>query len=102
MNTINQVIIEGVTERNPEIVEKDGEKVTTLSISYVYHYRNVAGEETQEVSIFDIEAYGDALADFLSTKVSKGGKRVRCIGRLRQVTGKSPKVVIVAEHMSVL
>lgn len=104
MNALNSIIVEGNLTRNPEVKDLgNGGKVCTLSIAVNRTYKTADGTETDEVSYFEIDAYGN-LADACLKWASKG-RGIRVVGRLKQNRwkgddGKShSKVVIIAEHI---
>ena len=104
MNQINSLIIEGNLVKDCEIVETvKGFKVGKMTITINRWSKNANGEETIEVSYFDIEMYG-VMIEKLVDKCKKG-VGVRVVGRLKQErwkdeTGKNhSKVVIVCEHI---
>lgn len=104
MNQLNSIIIEGNLCNKPEIkdtVKKS--KLATFSMAVNRYYKKSDGTFEQEVSYFDVEAWGN-LVESVGKNASKGcGCRV--VGRLKQDrwkdgNGKSfSKVSIVAEHI---
>ena len=106
MNMLNSVILEG----NVENVRTSGDnslfpvpEVTNLVISTPRTYRDAAGNDKEEVSYFDVEAWGNT--GVLARSIEKG-RRIRVVGRLKQnkweADGKElSKVVVVAEHIEV-
>ena len=94
MNQINSLIIEGNIVRIPEIKETaNHSKLATFSIAVNRYYKKTDGTFEQEVSYFDVNAWG--------TK----GIGCRVVGRLKQDRWKDSegrtqsKVCIVAEHV---
>ena len=104
MNQHNSLIIEGNIVRTPEIKDTvNKSKLATFSIAVNRYYKKADGTFEQEVSYFDVEAWGN-LVESVGKNASKGcGCRV--VGRLKQDrwkdgNGKSfCKVSIVAEHI---
>ncbi|MBQ9237943.1 MAG: single-stranded DNA-binding protein [Treponema sp.] len=104
MTQLNSLILEGNITRIPDVRETpNGFKVCTVPVAVNRFYRNSAGESTQEVSFFDVEAFGK-LADFCEQN-SDVGRGLRVVGRLKQARwkttdGKSAsRVSIIAEHI---
>ena len=100
MNQMNSLIIEGTAENF-----KSNEKCAEFQISVKRFYRNAAGENAEETSVFDCEAWGK-LKDLLERCfANKTERSVRDVGRLKQhrwkdETGKIlSKVVVVCEHI---
>lgn len=104
MNQLNSIIIEGNLCNNPEIKDTvNKSKLATFSIAVNRYYKKADGTFEQEVSYFDVEAWGN-LVESVGKNAAKGcGCRV--VGRLKQDrwkdgNGKSfSKVSIVAEHI---
>lgn len=104
MNQINSLIIEGNIVSIPEIKETaNHSKLATFSIAVNRYYKKTDGTFEQEVSYFDVNAWG-TLAETVENKAVKGiGCRV--VGRLKQDRWKDTegrtqnKVCIVAEHV---
>lgn len=104
MNPINSLIVEGNLTRDPEFKETSGGyKVCNLSIAVNRSYKNSEGKKVDEVSYFDIEAFG-TLAQNCARYCEKG-RGIRVVGRIKQnrwtnQDGKpTGKVLIVAEHI---
>ena len=106
MNQLNSVMLEGNLTRDVEV--KDfvaGFKVAQFTIAANRTYKNSNGELVDEVSYFDIKAYGN-MAEMFSDKLKKG-RGVRIVGRLKQERWKDKngkacsKVVVIAEHIEV-
>ena len=105
MNQLNQIILEGNIVRAPEIKETaNHSRLAVFSIAVNRYYKKSDGTFEQEVSYFDVEAWG-ALAESVEKKASKGiGCRV--IGRLKQDRWKGndgkaySKVSVVLEHIN--
>lgn len=104
MNQLNSLIIEGNIVRVPEIKETSkNTKLATFSMAVNRYYKKADGSFEQDVSYFDVEAWG-GLVETLEKKATKGiGCRV--VGRLKQNRWKGSdgktqsKVSIVAEHI---
>lgn len=104
MNQLNSLILEGNLVRDAVLVEPiPGFKKCTFSVGVNRFYKNKNNEAVNEVSFFDVEAYG-TMAEYCVEKATKG-RGVRVVGRLKQDTwkdgdGKSvSKVYVVAEHI---
>ncbi len=104
MNALNQIILEGNVVRQPEKREvKNGIRVCSIPIAVNRRYKSSSGQLTDEVSFFDITAFGN-LADSCEKWCPKG-RGIRVVGRLKQETwtgedGKHrSKVFVVAEHI---
>lgn len=103
-NNMNSLIIEGNLARDADIREpKAGFKAARFPIAANRVYRGADGKLKEEVSFFDVDAYGQ-LADYCKEQGTKG-TFVRVVGRLRQnrwedKDGKHhSKVLIIAEHI---
>lgn len=103
MNQLNSLIIEGNLVADATIREPaPGFKVCKFSVG-VNRYSKVNGEAVNEVSFFDVEAYGN-LAEYAEKHAAKG-KGVRIVGRLKQdrwTDGENKncsRVYVVAEHI---
>ncbi len=104
MNQLNSLIIEGNVTRAPKTRSTpNGYKVCTVPIAVNRFYKNLGGEGINEVSYFNIEAFGK-LADACEKNCDKG-RGMRVVGRLKQnrwttEEGKNTsRVTIVAEHV---
>ena len=104
MNQLNSLIIEGNVVRAPELREpKDGFKVCTIPLAVNRFYRNAKGDGVNEVSFFDVEAFGK-MAEVCYKKCGKG-RGLRVVGRLRQARWvksdghNTSKISIIAEHI---
>ena len=100
MNQLNSLIIEGVAENF-----KSNEKCAEFQILVKRFYRDIDGENVEETSVFDCEAWGN-LKDCLVRFFGKKSERlVRIVGRLKQnrwkdETGKyHSKIVVICEHI---
>lgn len=104
MNSLNSVIVEGNLTRDPEF-KKVGANATTLanlSVA-VNKSRKVGDEWEQEVSYFDVDAWGKTAENLEARGVQKGWK-VRVTGSLKQERwqtddGNRSKVKIVASYV---
>jgi single-strand DNA-binding protein len=103
MNHLNSIILEGGLVKPPVFTETpQGVLASTFSIA-VNRFFKADGKVEQEISHFDIEAYGK-LAESISV-FGDAGRGVRIVGRLQQkkwmdAEGKpQSKVVIEAEHI---
>lgn len=104
MNQLNSIILEGNLVKDCEISEPvSGFVVAKMTLAVNRYYRNRNGEDVNEVSYFDIEAYGQ-MAQFCQGKAVKG-RGIRVVGRLKQNVwqnseGKAEsRVFVVAEHI---
>ncbi len=104
MNALNQIILEGNVTVEPAVRElKTGRHVCTLPIAVNRKYKNADGQNTDEVSYFDVETFG-SLADTCAKWCPKG-RGVRVVGRLKQDRWKDDdgkthsKVHVIAEHI---
>lgn len=74
MKSINKVILIGNLTRDPELRDvKDGLKVCNFSLAVNDSYKNAAGEEVNNVTYIDCEAWS-GLADIISKYLKKGSK----------------------------
>lgn len=107
MNSLNQIILEGNVCRQPELRQSaSGTNVCVIPIAVNRSYKNVRGENTEEVSFFDITSFGKTAE--VCAKYATIGRHVRIVGRLKQdrwknLEGKSmSRVNIIAEHVELL
>lgn len=77
----NSVSLKGNLVADPVVKEVSDSKVAEVSVGVNNSYTNKAGEKVQEVSFFDVEAWGDN-ADKLSEM--KKGSFVHFAGKLKQ------------------
>lgn len=105
MNQLNSLILEGNIVRVPEIKETPNHsKLATFSMAVNRYYKKSDGTFEQEVSYFDVEAWGTNYVKLISEKAEKGSG-VRIVGRLKQnrwqdQNGKwQSRVSVVAEHV---
>ena len=69
MNQLNSLILEGNVCKEPEIKEINGEKnLATFSIAVKRYYKKADSDFEQEVSYFDIEAWGTNYVKLISEK----------------------------------
>lgn len=104
MNQLNSIIVEGNLVRDAVLSEPAaGFKVCHFTIGVNRYYKNKNDEGVEEVSYFDVEAYGKC-AEYCESK-GKKGRGVRVVGRLKQDTWKDDndkmksKIYVVAEHI---
>lgn len=107
MNALNQIILEGNVVRTPQQkFTPNGKTVCTLPIAVNYKYKNAEGSVTEEVSYFDVEAFGK-LAERCS-EWCPTGREIRVVGRIKQNRWKDEegknhsRVHIIAEHIEFL
>lgn len=107
MNQLNSLIIEGNVCRDAEVKETaNGFSLATFPIAVNRYHKKADGSYEQEVSYFDIEAWGE-LAKAVKENTSKGSG-VRIVGRLKQnrwtdQNGKNQaKISVIAEHIDFL
>ncbi len=104
MNQLNSLILEGNVVRQAELTEPvKGFKVCKFPMAVNRYLKKSNGEGVEEVSYFDVEAYGKVAE--ICEKNSSKGRGIRVVGRLKQNrwkddSGKSlSKVFVVAEHI---
>ena len=104
MNQLNSLILEGNVVRQAELSEPSkGFKVCKFPVAVNRYIKKSTGEGMEEVSYFDVEAYGK-IAEVCEKQSSKG-RGIRVVGRLKQNRWKDDsgrnmsKVFIVAEHI---
>ena len=104
MNQLNSIISEGNVVRNGDFYEPTkGFKVFKFPIAVNRFSKNSNGDAYEEVSYFDVEAYGK-IAETCEKNVSKG-RGIRVVGRLKQDRWKNEegknfsKIFVVAEHV---
>ena len=107
MNSLNQIILEGNVVRTPQPkVTPNGKTVCTVTLAVNFKYKASDGTVTEEVSYFDVTAFGKQ-AERCSEWCPQG-REIRVIGRIKQnrwkdEEGKShSKVLIIAEHIEFL
>ena len=104
MNNLNSIILEGNIVRDAVLSEPaPGFTKCGFSMGVNRYYKSLKNEDKNEVSFFDVEAYGK-LAEYCEMKATKG-RGVRVVGRLKQDVWKDSsgknvsKVYVVAEHI---
>ena len=104
MNQLNSLILEGNLVKDPVLSEPStGFKVCKFSIAVNRFYKNKQSEGVEEVSFFEVEAYGNVAES--CAKFGKKGRGLRVVGRLKQNAWKDDsgktfsKVFVVAEHI---
>ena len=104
MNSLNQIILEGNVVRQPEMRgTANGFTVCSFPIAVGRKFKTQDGQFQDEVSYFDIDAFGQ-LAENCSKWAPKG-RGVRVVGRLKQnrwkdEEGKShSRIKVIAEHV---
>ncbi len=104
MNQLNSIILEGNLVKDSVLSEPvEGFKVCNFTMGVNRFYKNKNDEGVEEVSYFDVEAYGKT-AEYCEKKAKKG-RGIRVVGRLKQNVWKDSenkiqsKVFVVAEHI---
>ncbi|MCR4736361.1 MAG: single-stranded DNA-binding protein [Treponema sp.] len=104
MNQLNSIILEGNLVKQAELSEPvKGFKICKFPLAVNRFSKNQNGDSFEEVSFFDVEAYGK-MAEICEKNGLKG-RGIRVVGRLKQNRwkdndGKSQsKIFIVAEHV---
>ncbi len=104
MNQLNSLILEGNLVRDAVLAEPaPGFKKCAFSVGVNRFYKNKKNEDVNEVSFFDVEAYGK-MAEYCEEKAKKG-RGVRVVGRLKQDTWKdkdgktASRIYVIAEHI---
>ncbi len=104
MNQLNSIILEGNLVANAELSEpSNGFKVCRFSLAVNRFTKSLNGESIDEVSFFDVEAYGK-LAETCEKNGTKG-RGIRVVGRLKQNRWKSndgknmSRILVIAEHI---
>ena len=98
MNMLNSLILEGVVSGEPHKVETSD--VINFTVEVTRYYKNRAGEDVEEKSMFKVVAFGA-----MSRLPLKDGMSVRLVGRLKQEnwTDKDgvshSEVKVIAEHI---
>ena len=103
MNQLNSLILEGNLEGSVKYSEGDsGTGQASFTISVRRYYKGKDGDNVEEVSYFDIEAYGAMVNLMRKAKEHQG---VRIVGKLKQTVSEDEegdtrsRVFIVAEHI---
>lgn len=104
MNQLNSIILEGNVVRKGDFLEPaKGFKVFKFPMAVNRFMKNSNGESIEEVSFFDVEAYGK-IAESCEKNALKG-RGIRVVGRLKQDRWKNEdgknfsKIFVVAEHI---
>ena len=103
MNQLNSIILEGNVVRKAEFSEpKTGFQVCKFPLAVNRKSKTPDGNPIEEVSYFDVEAYGEMAESCF--KWCDRGQGVRVVGRLKQSRWeennvKKSKVYVVAEHV---
>ena len=104
MNQLNSIILEGNITRDVVFKETPhGCKVCTIPLAVNRWYKSGDGKGVEEVSYFDVEAFGK-MAEYCEKRVTKG-RGIRVVGRLKQSRWKgadgknTSRVTIIAEHI---
>ena len=103
MNQLNSIILEGNVARKAEFSEpKTGFQVCKFPLAVNRKTKTPDGETKEEVSYFDVEAYGEMAESCF--KWCDRGQGVRVVGRLKQSrweenSVKKSKVYVIAEHV---
>lgn len=107
MATFNKVILIGNLTKDPESrFIPSGQQVASFSIAVNKKYKTAAGEQKEEVSFFDCEAWGKTAE--LVTSYLKKGRAVHLEGSLKQERWETPegqkrnKVKIVVQSVQFL
>ena len=103
MNQLNSIILEGNLEGSVKYSEGDsGIGRASFTISVKRYYERKDGDNAEEVSYFDVEAYGNIIDLLRKAKEHQG---LRVVGRLKQSVKEDEegdtrsRVFIVAEHI---
>ena len=103
MNGINQIIIEGNVVRQPEKRQGLNFSACSFPIAVNRTVKTPDGKYSEEVSFFDVDAFGNMAES--TCKYAVKGRGIRIVGRLKQnrwkdETGKTHnKTKIIAEHI---
>lgn len=104
MNQLNQIILEGNVVNDVEIKTlPNGTSVCTVPLAVNHTYKDSDGSNFDEVSYFDVRAFGNLAAACVNH--CKTGRVLRVVGRLKQdrwtdSEGKKySKVFVMAEHI---
>lgn len=104
MSNVNCVVVEGNVTRLPELkTSPNGFQICKIPIAVNRSFKNSNGENTDEVSFFDVETFGK-LADMCS-KYAEKGRGLSVVGRMKQNRWKTDdgktnsRITIVAEHV---
>lgn len=104
MNHLNSIILEGNVVRQADFSEPaEGFKKCSFSLAVNRFSKTSKGDSYEEVSFFDVEAYGK-MAEICDKNVTRG-RGARVVGRLKQDRWKDSdgknksKIYVVAEHV---
>lgn len=87
---MNSLIMEGTLTK--DVVLSDNNAQGTIAVTR--YYKNASGETVEEISNFDVIAYGNLAGIF--AEHGHEGRGVRLVGRLAQMNG---SISVVAEHI---
>ena len=103
MNQLNSLILEGNLEGLVKYSEGDsGTGQASFTISVRRYYKGNDGNKVEEVSYFDVEAYGKTVDLMRKAREHQG---LRLVGKLKQAVREDEegdtrsRVFIVAEHI---
>ena len=103
MNNLNSILMEGNLTKDPEKLNGDDKNTCCLITIATNRYYKHDDNYEQEVSYFDIKAFGN-LADVCLQHLKKG-RGIRVIGRLKQerwvdkLYRNKSRVLIIAENI---
>ena len=103
MKGLNSIILEGNMVKDTEVSKlPNGTSVAEMTIAVKHTFKNANEEFVEEVSFFEIKAYGN-VADICEKYATKD-RGIRIVGRLWQerweADGKKhSKVFVLAEHV---
>lgn len=107
MEGMNSVILEGNVTKDAEVKATPNDtKYCNITLAVNHYYKQRNGTTVEEVSFFDVLAWGK-LAQACSESAKKG-TGMRVVGRLKQDRWKNEedktrsKVILVAEHIEFL
>ncbi len=90
MNNLNSLILEGTLTK--DVVLSDNTAQSTIAVTR--YYRNASGETVEDISRFDVIAYGNLAGIF--AEHGHEGRGVRLVGRLTQ---QNDSICVIAEHI---
>lgn len=103
MNQLNSIILEGNLEGSVKYSEGDsGTGQASFTISVRRFYKSKDGDNAEEVSYFDVQAYGNIIN---LMRKAREHQDLRLVGRLKQSVKEDEegdtrsRVFIVAEHI---
>lgn len=104
MNQLNSIILEGNLVRQAEMSEPaKGFRVCKFPLAVNRFSKSQNGDSFEEVSYFDVEAYGKVAE--ICEKQGLKGRGIRVVGRLKQSRWKDndgktqSKIFVIAEHV---